>query len=426
MNKLSDGLILILVGGLLLAIPAGGASAKEGVLKGAPDPAVIRSDSGWIYVFSTGKGLPVRRSRDMLQWEYVGTVFDEPVPEWAVKAVPGTRGIWAPDISHRASRYWLYYSVSTFGSQRSCIGLATNVTLDPADDDYEWIDRGKVIDSAPGRTNFNAIDPAAFTDASGTRWLTWGSFWDGIKMMRLDELTGKPHSAGERIYSLARRPVAHAIEAPYIVYRQGFYYLFVSFGACCDGLDSTYRIMVGRSKAVTGPYIDIQGRQMLDGGGSLLLASHENWRGPGHNSVLTTDHGDWLVHHTYDARQEKGPRNLQIRPLIWGRQGWPLAGEPIETSGAKKKPTPADIAGHWTHSVDYGKGSVIRLRPDGRAQGNKNGQWSFDDGMLRIEWPRSEDNPKPWIDECHLAPDGQSYIGRNQTGAVIRGIRVNP
>ena len=425
MDKLSGGLIFVFVGGLLLSILTGGAFGKEGVLQGAADPAVIRSESGWIYVFSTGRGLGVSRSRDMVRWEYVGTVFDEPVPGWAVKAVPGTRGIWAPDISHHASRYWLYYSVSTFGSQRSCIGLATNVTLDPASDDYEWVDRGKVIDSAPGRTNFNAIDPAAFTDEDGRRWLTWGSFWDGIKMMRLDERTGKGRSGDERIYSLARRIVARVIEAPYIVYREGFYYLFVSFDACCDGVDSTYRVMVGRSEAVTGPYVDIQGRRMLDGGGSLVLASHENWRGPGHNSVLTTDQGDWLVHHTYDAREEKGSRNLQIRPLIWGRLGWPLAGEPIETLGAKKKLTAADMAGQWSHSVDYGKGSVIRLRADGRAVGNTEGRWSLDDGMLCIEWPRSGGGA-PWVDECHVAADGRSYIGRNQAGAVIRGVRVRP
>jgi arabinan endo-1,5-alpha-L-arabinosidase len=410
---------------LLLGISAGVAFGKEGVLQGAPDPAVIRADSGWVYVFSTGRGLGVRRSRDMLGWEYVGTVFDEPVPGWAVKAVPGTRGIWAPDISYYGGRYWLYYSVSTFGSQRSCIGLATNVTLDPANDDHEWVDRGEVIDSAPGRTNFNAIDPAAFTDEGGLRWLVWGSFWDGIKMMRLDERTGKGHAEGERIYSLARRRVRHAIEAPYIVYREGYYYLFVSFDACCDGMDSTYRVMVGRSEAVDGPYVDIQGRRMLDGGGSLVLASHENWGGPGHNSVLMTDEGDWLVHHTYDARQERGSRNLQVRPLMWGRLGWPLAGEPIETLGAKKKSAEADMAGRWRHSVDYGKGAVIRLRADGRAVGSADGRWSFEGGVLRIEWPRSEDGA-PWVDECDVAADGRSYIGRNQAGAVIRGVRVRP
>jgi arabinan endo-1,5-alpha-L-arabinosidase len=209
------------------------------------------------------------------------------------------------------------------------IGMAVSKSLDAARPDCRWEDRGLVIASAPGQCDFNAIDPAPFVAADGTPYLFWGSFWSGIKAARLDaagKLAGSPPQIVP-VAARARDVAPPAIEGAYVVWHRGYYYLFVSWDLCCDGLASTYKIMVGRSPAVLGPYVDREGRRLLDGGGTLVLASSERWRGPGHNSVLQTSGGDWLVHHTYDAQHIKQGRILQIRPLNWP-DDWPSPGEP--------------------------------------------------------------------------------------------------
>ncbi|NOX56075.1 MAG: arabinan endo-1,5-alpha-L-arabinosidase, partial [Planctomycetes bacterium] len=162
-------------------------AAQEGDIRRVHDPCIVKA-GGWYYVFSTLGGIQIRRSKDLMRWEYVGEVFEE-IPAWAKKAVPGVRALWAPDISFFNGQYHLYYSVSTFGKNRSCIGLATNRTLDPADDRYEWVDRGPVITSRPGKDDFNAIDPSVAFDGEQP-WLAFGSFWSGIKLVRLDPETG--------------------------------------------------------------------------------------------------------------------------------------------------------------------------------------------------------------------------------------------
>ncbi|MDH7598449.1 MAG: family 43 glycosylhydrolase [Sedimentisphaerales bacterium] len=282
------------------------------------DPAIISAD-GIYYLFSTGHGIPIRRSRDLVHWEPAGRVFGT-LPAWVTQEVPGVSNLWAPDISYRDGRYYLYYSASTFGSNRSCVGLATNVTLDQADPNYRWVDEGKVISSTPA-SNYNAIDGNVVEDQEGRLWLAFGSFWTGIKLVQLDPSSGKPIQPAQLI-SIASRP-STAIEAPFIIARHGYYYLFVSFDLCCRGADSTYNIRVGRAKAITGPYYDKDGVPMLNGGGSLVLAADPRWKGPGHNAILQEGDQDYLVYHAYDALNN-GASALRIRPLYWSHDLWPL------------------------------------------------------------------------------------------------------
>ena len=298
----------------------------EGDISPIHDPTIIREGNTY-YVFATNrfaqKLLPFFCSLDLRHWKFCGHVFDA-VPEWALKEIPGAPGIWAPDISYVHGKYLLYYTVSTFGSNHSVIGLITNQTLDPDSPTYRWVDQGLVVGSRR-EDDWNAIDPNLVVDANGGMWLAMGSFWSGIKMRRLDPNTGKLSQLDTTMYSLAsRRPLEPpAIEAPAIVRHGEYYYLFVSFDFCCRGKDSSYKIMVGRSTNVTGPYFDRAGKPLMAGGGTLLLESGTYWHGPGGPSVLLGRESDLLVFHAYDGTTGKSA--LQISTIVW-ENGWPRVG----------------------------------------------------------------------------------------------------
>ena len=413
-----------------LAGEAQAAPRVEGVLAGAADPAVISPHGGrdGYYVFATGPGCTIWHSRDLVQWRRLGRVFDAAVPDWAAKAVPRARGIWAPDISYFDGLYHLYYSVSSFGSQRSVIGLAVNKTLDPKDKAYRWVDRGIVIESKPGKDNFNAIDAALFVDADDKAYLFWGSYWTGIKVLPIDRATGKPIK-GATPLPIAARAKGHpsgAIEAPYVIRRDGWYTLFVSWDFCLGGARSTYKVMVGRSKNVTGPYLDFQGKAMTEGGGTLVLATHARWAGPGHNSVLQTRSGDYLVHHTFDLTRLRAHRVLQIRPMYWPKTGWPVVGEPYRPAPAGARLAKSGLVGSWAHRVDYGQAGRIELRGDGviADAGVKKGSWTLNGSTLTLTWPDTRAPRGAWIDRLFLEPTGRSYVGRNQNGQIIQGTKT--
>jgi arabinan endo-1,5-alpha-L-arabinosidase len=396
--------------------------AQTGNISRVHDPVIIREKSTW-YVFSSGPGVPVRQSRDLLHWERAGRVFQENVPGWGKTEISGARDVWAPDISFYRGLFHLYYAISTGGSQRSCIGLATNPTLDPASPDFKWTDHGKVLETFPGKMDYNAIDPNLVLDEHGDPWLDFGSFWGGIKLVRLDADTGMRSKKDATVYALAARPVELAIEGAFLVHRNGWYYLFASFDHCCRGVASNYKVMVGRSREITGPYVDFAGRPMLDGGGTLVIAGHGHWRGPGHNGIFLGDDGDWFVNHMYDV-DHNGAATMQIRPLLWSN-GWPLVGEPIASPlpPAQTRPHTTDVLGIWSHSVDYGAEEYLELQSGGNiSAAARPARWSLKDNLLTLQWPRPG-HPEGWLDTCIVAPDGKSYIGRNQSGAVIRGVR---
>lgn len=315
----------ILLAVVLAILSHGRVSAQVGDVYRIHDPAVIEQD-GRYYVFGTGFGIPIWESGDLFRWQRSGRVFDG-LTDWARQHVPKARDHWAPDISWFAGEYHLYYAVSEFGTQRSAIGLATNKTLERTNEDYDWIDRGLVLKTAPGKDDYNAIDANAVFDRQGRLWLAIGSYWSGIKLVRLDPTTGKVPKDAE-MHALAERPIRKAVEAPCIIHHGDYYYLFVSFDQCCRGVQSTYNLRVGRSREITGPYADDRGKAMLEGGGRVVLRRDGACIGPGHNSVLRHGERDWLVHHYYDG-ENRGRRRLQIRPITWSGEGWPVAGDPI-------------------------------------------------------------------------------------------------
>lgn len=324
---------------LLPAQPANPAppAIPTGPLTDVPvhDPVMIKEGDTY-YLFCTGRGVSVWASRDRVSWTRQPPVFAAP-PPWSVEAVPTFTGhLWAPDISYHDGKYYLYYSVSAFGKNTSCIGVATNVTLDRADPRFKWEDHGKVIQSVPGVTNWNAIDPNLIVDDAGTPWLAFGSFWEGLKLVKLTPDRLAVAEPIDRLPTIASRkndpapagnPVdagGNAIEAPFIFKRGGYFYLFASIDYCCRGAKSTYKMIVGRAKAVTGPYVDRAGVPMARGGGTILLAGDAKWYGVGHNSTYTFDGADYLVFHGYDAGDERARSKLRIEKLTWDADGWPV------------------------------------------------------------------------------------------------------
>jgi arabinan endo-1,5-alpha-L-arabinosidase len=267
----------------------------------------------------------------MKDWRQEPRVFER-APDWTFSTVPGFEGhIWAPDISEHNGSYYLYYAISQGGKITSAIGVATNRTLDRGSPDFKWIDHGIVLQSVPGRDLWNAIDPQLVIDESGTPWLAFGSFWSGLKLVKLqtDMLrVAEPeewHALAKRERSVLRDdtdPEPAAIEAPFVFRHAGYYYLFFSWDYCCRGVDSNYKIMIGRSRQLTGPYLDKDGHSLNQGWGTLLLKGNQRWPGVGHNSAYSIDGKDYLVFHAYDARDD-GKSKLKILEMSWDVAGWP-------------------------------------------------------------------------------------------------------
>jgi len=333
--------IVVLLGGWSLPAAMGGTGAGLLELWGdlkVHDPSIIKAN-GIYYIFSSGgvwgRGgfYPIRCSSDLIHWTRCGSVFAN-LPAWVAKEIPGARGAWAPDISFFKGRYHLYYALSSFGVNDSAIGLAVNETLDPASPHYQWVDEGLVVRSRPGVDDFNAIDPAAVIEDENDVWLCWGSFWSGIKMRRIDPATGKCSSTDTHVYSLASRPRTHAqrtppeegaVEAPTVVRRGGYWYLFASYDFCCRGARSTYNVKVGRSAKVTGPYVDRNGKGLMkDGGTRVIPAITKLWNGAGGQTVFEDGGESYIVFHSYD--KVTGKARLQIGRLAW-EDGWPRIGD---------------------------------------------------------------------------------------------------
>lgn len=304
-----------------------------GDIAGVHDPSVIKEGSTY-YLFSTGgrsgEGvIPIRTSTNLRTWKSSGFVFDA-LPEWAAREIPQARNAWAPDISLYNGTFHLYYSVSSFGSRNSAIGLATTHTLDPASSEYKWRDEGLVVRSYQDKDDWNAIDPNLVIQDAKNVWLVWGSFWGGIKLRRIDPATGKLSTSDTVLHSLSSRPreapIGGSVEAPFIVRHDDYWYLFVSFDRCCRGAESTYNVVVGRARDVTGPYVDKAGKPMTEGGGTLVIAAtSETWRGPGHEALLRDGSQDYLLFHAYYGAGRGRGSALQISTLVW-EDGWPRVG----------------------------------------------------------------------------------------------------
>ncbi|HEX4342878.1 MAG TPA: arabinan endo-1,5-alpha-L-arabinosidase, partial [Verrucomicrobiae bacterium] len=281
------------------------------------DPSTMIKEGNRYYIFYTGQDIGMKWSSNRVNWTQGPNVFSNTNrPTWTTNAVPGFGSdFWAPDITFTNGRYYLYYSVSTFGSNVSAIGVATNSTLDFTSPNYFWADQGVVIFSTTS-VNYNTIDPGILLSGDGTMWMSFGSFFSGIKMIQLNPTTGKRITGSSTISTLATHPPTTAIEGSYLIEHTNEFYLFVNWDTCCAGVDSTYNIRVGRSSIVTGPYLDRNGVNLASGGGTMFLESSGRYIGPGHAGVMVDGDTNWFTYHFYDGNNG-GNSKLGMGKLSW-------------------------------------------------------------------------------------------------------------
>jgi arabinan endo-1,5-alpha-L-arabinosidase len=321
-KKALSGVVALVATAAGVAFAVNAASTAEaatypgpGVVTGAVtvhDPTVVKKPDGTYLVAHTGNGIVLKTSTDRTAFKEAGVAFPNGA-SWTTTYTGGSKNLWAPDLSYRNGKYYLYYSASTFGSNKSAIFLATSTTGAAG----SWTNNGLVIASSSSN-NYNAIDPNLLVDASGNWWLSFGSFWDGIRQIKINPSTGL--RADTSIRTLASRG-GGAIEAPSIFKRGNYYYLYVSFDLCCKGAASTYRVMVGRSTSPNGPFVDKSGKALTAGGGTEILAGAGSIHGPGHQTVFADTDADVLVYHYYD---NAGVAKLGINLLKYSSD-WPVA-----------------------------------------------------------------------------------------------------
>ena len=288
-----------------------------------PDPSVIKGDDGYFYLYATEdiRNMPIHRSEDLISWEPVGTVFTkETRPTFEPKG-----GLWAPDINKIGEKYVLYYSMSRWGGEWTCgIGVAT-----AEKPEGPFIDHGMMFRSSDIGVQ-NSIDPF-YIEENGKKYLFWGSF-RGIFGVELtsDGLAVAPRAVKKQI-------AGTAYEGTYIHKRNSYYYLFASTGTCCEGLQSTYQTVVGRSDNLWGPYVDKQGNSMLENNHEVLIHKNKKFVGTGHNAELITDKtgADWILYHGVSVSNPHG-RVLLLDRVDW-RKGWPVV---KSSSASTESPKP--------------------------------------------------------------------------------------
>lgn len=275
---------------------------------GIHDPSTIMLCDGKYYTYGTGGS----------------SLVSDDGWTWRVGVTPARRGM-APDIIHIGDRYYMYIAANIGKQPRAEINMIWNKTLDPNSSAYKW-EEGGVVASSDGVEFCNAIDPGVFLDPTdGKLWLVYGSYFGFIRLVQLDPKTGQRIDPNDK-------PVDIAIncEASDMIYHDGWYYLLATHGSCCRGTESGYHIRVGRSRHVTGPFIDHMGIDMIMGGGKLFLGSSGRLIGPGHFGLIDLGGGVQKFSCHYEADLDRGGASvLDIRPLLW-KNDWPVAGENCE------------------------------------------------------------------------------------------------
>ncbi len=284
-----------------------------------PDPTVIRGEDGKFYAIGTGANVFV--SPDLMDWKRVGNAFKS-MPAW-LESSRGTGYVWACDVNRIGDRYVMYYALSEWDElDLNGIGIAT---ADSPQGPYD--DRGKLFLSNEIGVR-NSIDPC-YVEENGNKFLIWGSF-HGLYIVELSE-----DGLSLRKDAKPIKVAGSAFEGVMLYKRDGYYYLFASVGSCCSGLSSTYRTVVARSEELFGPYVDKNGKRMLDNAYETVISGSPDFKGTGHNSELVEDDEGqtWMLYHAYSVAVPERGRQMLLDRIRWDNYGWPYVNEGQPSKG---------------------------------------------------------------------------------------------
>ncbi|GAB3659370.1 arabinan endo-1,5-alpha-L-arabinosidase [Echinicola sediminis] len=420
------------------------------------DPSIIKVGE-WYYSYSTDVaygqplvrvGIQVRKSKDLVQWEFVGWAYDGR-PQQAVNYIRSFgaepfENLWAPYIIKVDDGFRLYYSLSSPVHKLSAIGL-----LASSSPEGPWQQAGLAVTSNTDIPMTNAIDPAVQVDQNGRHWMYYGSAYDGIYVVELDPNTGLAKTAGDKGKRIAQRAfsggVIHGnIEAPEVIFNEktGYYYLFLSY----DWLESKYNIRVGRSRNPEGPIMDFHGNDMNgeQDNGPMIVApyqfqGHGGWQGTGHNAVFRGGENYFIAHQGRPST-DRFFMIMHVRKLYWTEEGWPVASPQryaaIEQKGVAKE----DLVGTWEQIVlgyrvvpgfaeeqsspDHQVSYYLNLNQDGSIDGNPENEWSYDGSWMTLNYGKGIFIDKVRVFQGYDWENHREtllYSGLNNEGTAIWG-----
>jgi arabinan endo-1,5-alpha-L-arabinosidase len=416
---------------------------------GSHDPSRMTNCDGTYYVYSTGGSMLY--STDRINWNFGTSPFPKGVPTSVASVIPSNQGIWAPDVIYLNNIYYLYYAVADTTGTQSAIGLMTSPTLNPSATNYHWTDQGIVVHRHDDQDKISAIDPCPFFDASGALWMSYGSgyangaTWSDptIFIIKLNDSTGLASTTNTGLYPVA---LGH-IEGSYVYYHSGYYYAFWNSGGCCSGTNSTYTIHVARSPTVTGTYVDQYGN--TDSSDTFLAATVTKnaiigaEHGPGQLGILCEGGVYYCTYHYYP--ESGGGAVLGEETLVWGANGWPIAGADIvpgtykitasgtnsvlgirganSTNGTsiEEEPYTASTYQQWKIANTYSSGTTVdgyySITSIGSAKAMDLYQANAANGTLIDEWAPGTGNNQRWFIE--ETSDGNFRILSRTSGSVV-------
>ncbi len=413
------------------------------------DPAIMK-DGEWFYSYSTDAGfgidvppgVQIRRSKDLIEWHYVGTVFNG-LPQMGANFIKQNGGtpfnsLWAPYAIKVGSEYRLYYSLSSGEptARLSVIGLATSTTPTGP-----WVEKGLVVTSLNNNAiQTNAIDPTVIIDEAGNHWFYYGSAWDGIYILKLNPATGLAESSGDKGKRIAQRGftgnrINGNIEGPEIIYNSELkkYYLFIAY----DWIDTKYNVRVGRSDSPEGPYYDFNGRDLNGNEDNIpmILApyrfeGHSGWQGVSHPGVFK-DGNRYFMAHQGRPGVNKFFMVMHVRQIFWTEDGWPIV-SPQRYAGLEQSPIPVEeLAGNWEQIVlgyrvvpgydreqispDFQESMPLKINADGTLNSNSADKWTYNAPWLELKWSNG------FTDKVHVSR-GRDWENKVEKTLVFTGL----
>jgi len=384
------------------------------------DPATIQQDGDTYWTFGTGDGnhgIVSRYSDDLLHWEHGPAAVFAPGtwPSWIDGQVDNFDGnFWAPDVIEMNDQYYLYYSAfgnidSEFGME-SAIGVAVTDSLN----NPNWQDLGMVVSTRTQPLSddgwpVNAIDAGVFRDEHNNVWMVYGSYFAGIYMVQIDPSTGLRMDS-TRHAVVGNNGDWNGYEAAQVQYINDYYYMFVNLGSCCDGDDSTYHILTGRSNSPTGPYLDQNGVDLWHGGGTTVLETEGRYIGPGHFGYLNHNGQDLASIHYYDGDSPGGwPSRLDILELNFVND-WPVFNRNFTLNDDDPGPSPGAVTEGRAYLTSVHSSKVLEVETG-----------SHDDGANIVQWEQNGGQNQQWdIEEAHSGKSVDVFEWSEEDGGEIR------